>query len=761
MATLLKNMVRSGDPMPQPGTAVVNVEPVAPAPGDNEYDAEGRRSRDATASHIFEQHIKGLRARRNRDLISEKLLLHVDGSGDNQWADIFENAQVTIPRYVSEYRKTENLLRQVVDHAVANHTTMPLRYFVDSSPDRKARETALVDMVWANYLAEVQDFRGVFTEALYQAMSMGFCPTHGYWRDDAAQDWFESFYADAGAEQLMQLIGRGPGMIDVFAGNPWDTVFAKAARRGSTGWVSYGRLMDGTLFRSFFNHIPEAANLTGSTRIPSAAEFQRIARDWQMQGLSVHGSPVIENAPDDTQDLVAVIAREIAPGYAPDFPDGRLQIIAVPGNVDTRRGIGNASQAVLVADQKLPGGDYSWENFYSDHRGTDIHGKPWVEALDEAQVDLNIALSKRWEYINKMLNAPIITPGGAIGEDMADLGGYNMIEVEPTLANWRPGVMQWPEGLVNALSAEIEDKRRSIYTGGGYQASSRGEAPGSRTAYRAILALQQADNTIHGPVNERYRRSACNFMGRCHSQMRRYADAPWLVTIVGDEYSYLVDPFIDRTRLSDKPPRYKLVNAFGASPELRAQEVLELMQTRGADGQPFLRTDEARKQYPNTTIFDDNGDPKAVMRRRAKTVAKAFENEARQYREATGLQDGQLNSPNVQQAAMAIFQKMEVMYPRLRDDDLEAHLASYSEVIQDETADPIARLSLMQRQALYFQWQAQWAANAARNQQQAQPQPAPGAPERRGGSLNERNVAAEAQRGGSQSEGMMVSSTAR
>jgi hypothetical protein len=686
---------------------------VAPLPEQNEVDAVGRRSAADIARDVVRSHRAGLAARRERDLISEKLLLHVDGSGDLQWADILFGDRVEIPRIVSEYRKTENLLRLVVDNAVAHHTTMPLRYYADSLPDRRARDRATIDTVWMNHVVNQQDLNGLFAEALYMAMAAGFCPVHAYWRDDPVHQ-HEPIHP--GMEPtpegiLQQVFNPPPGMIDCWLGSPFDTVFDRGAKRGSVHWASYGRVLPARLVRRAFAHIPEAAGLEGSTRIPSAASFQRIAREWRWEGLAAHGTPIVSyrRQTEENEELLILVCREILPGIDADYPEGRLQLVAVPGAVDLRRGE-TGSNGVLLADQPLPAGVFSWVNFYSHHRADDVHGKPWVEDIDLLQVDLNIALSKRWEVIHRMVEAPIVAPGGALTEDMADVGGYNLLEVEPSLGNWRPRVMEWPTQVLAALNLEVEDRRKAIFQGGGYQAASRGEAPGSRIAYRAIVALQQADNTIHGPVNQRFRRSACDFARICWHQMKAYGDIPWLVGITGDEYAHLVEPYIDNTKLSDTPPRYKLVNAFGPSPELRAQEVLELMATQGADGEPFLRTEEARRQYPNSTIFDDQGDPRAVQRRRAKTVASAFHTLAARLREQTGYAGSDLADPQLQQLAQQLFLAMESQYPRLRDDDLMAHLSTLSEITQDESSDPLARLAAMQRQALYYQWQAQMSA---------------------------------------------------
>ena len=728
-------------------TQATEIDPVvSPLLAQNEVDALGVVSGPSLAREIWENHRSGLLSRRELDLICEKLMLHIDGSGDLQWADILHGATVEIPRGLSEFRKTENILRLIVDNAVAHHTTMPLDFFADSHPDQASRDRAAIDTIWINDLAQRQDFNGLFAEAMYFAMATAFTPVHAYWREDVPRDWYEAVAAGEMPDPSMG--GMEPGMIDCWVGNRFGTVFDAGATRSSVRWCSYDRILNGDAVRRHFSHMPGVSAITGSTRLPSAAEFHRAAKKWMNGSLGAHGNPVISHrkgAIQEGEELLTTVCREIAPGADSRWPEGRLQMIAVPGDVDTMSGKGGGGSPVLLADQALPANDFSWTLFYSHHRGSDIHGKPWIEDTDQLQVDLNIAKSKRWEHVLKMAEAPIVAPGGAIEEDMADFGGYNIFEVEPSLASWPPRVMTWPTEVLMAFDKEIAELRQAIYTGGGFQASSRGEAPGSRMAYRAIVALQQADNTIHGPVNQRYRRAACDFARRCWSQFKAYGDIPQLVDLAGEEYAHLVDNYVSKADLSDRPPNFKLVNAFGTSPEMRAQEVLELASTRGADGQPFLTTAEARRQYPNQTIFGPTSDPEIVQKRRAKTIATAFLSKAEMYRQQTGMEERDPTHPWVAQAAQELFAHMEKQYPRLRDDKLDAHLMAYSEVTQNEQADPIARLGIMQRQNLYYEWQADMAARAAGHQPQQKQEAPGGARPRKPGEMEPGAIAAERQ----------------
>ena len=715
--------------MSDPGTVV------SPQASRNQVDAVGQRSAQEIARRIAQSHKAGLAARRERDLTGEMLLLHIDGAGDGQWSSIYKGQRVEIPRLVSEYRKSENLLRLIVDNAVAHHTTMPLKYFADSTPDRKSRDRALIDMLFANHLSDQQDFNGLFADALYMAMATGFCPVHRYWRE-GTQD---------GYEPISTVANPVPGQIDCWVGNPFDTVFDVGAKRGSAIRCSYGRILPADMVRKAFDHVPEARGLEGSKRLSSAAVFQQIAKSWRLEGLGVHGSAVLQDRKgrESDEELIEVVCAETLPGVDADWPEGRLQIVALPGNADFRRGEGMASRAVLLADQPLPAADFSWTLFYSHHRSDDIHGKPWVEDSDSLQVDLNIALSKRWEYLNRSIEAPIVAPGGAVSEDMLDLGGYNLMEIEPSLASWRPRAMEWPAWVLQGLEKEIADKRQAIFTGGGYQASSRGEAAGSRMAYRSIVALQQADSSIHGPVNVRFKRSACDFMLGCWRQMKRYGDVPWRVKVAGDEYSYLVEPYVDASKLSDSEPSFKLVNAFGPSPEMMAQEAMEMVQARGADGEALLSTENFRRVYPNPMMFGGESFPKAVQKRRAKTIAAALGHMATELREQNGFTEQNIAHPWVKQAGMQVFQQSEQQYPRMQDDDLMASIAAMSEITQDETADPIARIAAGLRQEQNFKWQLMQSQQGQAPQGNA-PQGAPQAGASTPTTIDPRGIAAQA-----------------
>ena len=95
----------------------------APSQQDNHADMEGINPQKL-AQEIADFHKNGLERKRFHDLTAEKYLIHIDGEGDNQWADIYNGERIQIPHNLSGIpRAQNNLLRPLVDNMVAYHST--------------------------------------------------------------------------------------------------------------------------------------------------------------------------------------------------------------------------------------------------------------------------------------------------------------------------------------------------------------------------------------------------------------------------------------------------------------------------------------------------------------------------------------------------------------------------------------------------------------------------------------------------------------
>lgn len=604
-----------------------------------------------------------------------------------------------------------------MDNAVAYHTTMPFRFQADSAADRSSREKARMDTILANYIAQTQRLNAVFAEALYMAMAYGSCPVHAYWRDDLTFDPYEPIYA---ANSGMQGMRRG--IIDAFAGDPFDTVYNPGAKRNSVQWMSYGRVLPAEMVRKQFEQVLASlgVSLEGSTRLPSASRFQRTVRRWRDEALATHGSAGVDGGRDAGEELIALVCREVAPGVESDYPDGRLTVVAMQGasSTDPQDAARNrAGDAVLLHDGPLPAGRISAVRLYSHQRFDDVLGKPFVGDLDDQQVDLNQYLSLRKEKIRRLTRAPFLAPDGleidgAVYDDdvIMEFSGQSAIA---------PQFLRIPTEDINALNQAIADKREAMFRLGGYQAASRGESKSGDAAAK-VVALARADDTIHGPVNQRFQETVCDFMQLCWALFKTYADVPWVIDIAGDEYGDIAEPYLDSSRVSDRPPAYRLVSGFGATPETRAQALLNLVVATGADGQPLMRTSTFKKAYPDPTLFADEADPKAMLERRAMRINEKIRKLTAQFRKENGLQPDQPLPPQwALMAGQQVFQKLQSDTPLLRDDNPQIHVTSLSEITQDESEDPIAREAAKLRQGLYYDWMAQIVAqqNAQRQQQ--------------------------------------------
>ena len=147
-----------------------------PAQSDTEADSANLNPR-VGAQDVAEFHKDGLETRRFHDLTAEKYLIHIDGEGDNQWADLYNGERIQIPHNLSGIpRAQNNLLRPIVDNMVAYHSTMPFRYVVETRPDRESRESGAIDQAFANYIAKEQNLNSLFAEAMYMAAAYGSCP---------------------------------------------------------------------------------------------------------------------------------------------------------------------------------------------------------------------------------------------------------------------------------------------------------------------------------------------------------------------------------------------------------------------------------------------------------------------------------------------------------------------------------------------------------------------------------------------------------
>jgi len=215
-----------------------------------------------------------------------------------------------------------------MENMVAYHTAIPFRVVAGHAPGRKARDRARADTLLGNHIAVTNDLNGTTAEAMYIAGVYGSCPVHATWREDISGNQYHPIWNPDGQ-------GVRDGYVDLWVGDPWSTVYDDGATRNSIHRASYGRTIPTALLRNAFGGVPWIADITGRTDLPSASRFQRIVRRWQYLNDYLSGSAVVNQSGNKNDEMTAILCDELAPGMDPNWPEGRLVIVALDKSATT------------------------------------------------------------------------------------------------------------------------------------------------------------------------------------------------------------------------------------------------------------------------------------------------------------------------------------------------------------------------------------------------------------------------------------------
>lgn len=692
-------------------------DPSFPSADPNRAEnASDPRERSRLAREVADTHKRGLEARARTDLTREKYLIHIDGEGDGQWADIVYGSQVGVPLNISGgLRLQYNLLRPLVDNWVAYHTAQEFQVVANPRPSAKSRDQSRIDTIWANDLIRRQSMNSVLSEALFFAAAFGSCPVHVAWRDDMSLDLYEPFYDPRPPEESKMALR--PGRIDIWPGDPWATAYNPGAKRGSFHWVTCDRVLPAQIVRDTFAHLPGIENVTGRDGAVSASRFQRVMNRWGMS-QGAHGTAAVTSSMNG-EELVATVWREVLPGYDSRYPKGRLQVVALVGTDDAGPGASNVGgEAFLLHDGVLPGGMSSVVPVMGGFRGDDVLGKPYVADLDDLQVILNQYVTLEAEFLRRFARPPLIITAGGLVDDTVTTEDDAILET--TEPQFRPEFLYPPAQGANVYDRAIERTMDQMFRLGGWQAASRGESKSGDPAAK-VVALMEADDTVFAPVNRALRQSVVRVLQTGHRLAKRYMTLPYMLQhVVGEDLAYLAEPYIKASDLSDDPPEYTVVSGYGATPEAKTKQLMGYVTTKGSDGRPLMDTEEFWRLNPDQSIRPPEITAKHQVEARALWIIKAITQVAADLREQFG--------PQADQFAEQAHQILMRDFPPRRDDPPQLHVRTLSQVTQDESADPIARQLATARQSIYFDILAGQAAQQAGPPQkpgepQSQPQP--------------------------------------
>ena len=691
-----------------------------PDPAANQMP--GIVSSQSVADAVRDFHHNGLRSARHLNLTAEKYLMHVDGEGGAQWYDLYHGQRLKIPAPLSGAPRVQNnQLRPILDNYVAHLTTQPYRFVVENQQDRKSRESSIIDQALINSAVRTQKWNSLWTEAKYLAACAGFCPMHAAWRTDNASDPYEAVLAQN--SEGMPFIGPRPGGVDGWVGNPFDHVFDSGARRNSIHRQTYGRVLPAQMVRDAFG-LPD---LEGGDRLPCASTWQRVGQKWTQASGMVHGSSILSTGPGH-DELIGLIYEEIPPGVDVMLPNGSLTIIALRGLSSTQReeSRGGVGSPVLLWQGDLPAGVFSSVNVYSQQRGDDVRSKPFIADLSDDQIQLNQLESMVNEYLRRSSKPPLAS-SGRVNVETLNYKGDTVLEVEPL----GPGAvelayLEYPGRHIGLLQNKIGRVLEGMYRKGGWQASSRGEAGGE--SGKAIIALQQADDSIFGPATQQTRSELEAYASLHWHIFKTFGDVPTLLDVVGDEAAHLTKGYVDRTMMSLRPPVFTLVTGFGTSTEAKAQQLLNLFSMVDSNGEQVIDTRTLKKLWPDPSLFRESSDPQDIRERRARVINASIRDAAQVTREMYPEIGYTLSDPALQQMAQFLAGEIEDMHPMMMDDDPQHHINVLSAATQEETEDPLVRQVARLRQMQYWDWLA--GKQSDRDTREARKGTPPGSPQR-------------------------------
>ena len=704
------------------------------------------------AREVAEQHRKGKERRRFRDLTAEKYLIHVDGEGDAQWADVLDGSRIKIPVAIGgSIRRQENLLRPMLQNMVSFHTAIPFRALAIASADRKARARARIDTALANHTIQHQGYNPLFSEALNFAGVYGHCLVHQVWRNDLTIDPYAPLYLNLDAQDPLSGVIRR-GFVDAWVGDPWDTVYAEGSTRRSVHSYTYGRSLPTAMVKRVFAHVPGIEALGGNTNLPNSARFQRIVRSWSNLGGPSHGTSAINGGDRGGEEITAILCREVAPGVEADWPRGRLTIVALDGTASTDDGMGGNrfGNAIKLHDGPLPGGRFSATRVYALPWFDDVLGKAYVADLDDLQVRLNQLISLREERIRRFSRPPLLAQAGTLEDDTLTTIDDAIIYYSGEMPRFLEGAMFDP-----GTEAAIRDTKDAMFRIGGWQAASRGEANAADAAAK-VVALARADDSIFGPANRDIQGAICEALQVAHALHREFMTVPMLLEVAGSDIGHLAEPWIEAKDLSPEPPQYVLTQGY-ASPEARAQQLLSLVGQVGADGQPLMSTEQFWESFPEPSLRPLASEANRIRRTRPHAINSMIESAVRVFRENAGDIGPEATEPAAQMVHQTLGMDPATAndYRLLRTDDPQTHIDALDELVADASADPIVRRAAELRQDLYWQWMAQMAM-----QQQAMTQQAGAQQAQPGGQEQQAQPTAQGfqpQAGGTPTSNMMAS----
>lgn len=624
------------------------------------------------------------------------LLVHLDGTGEGQWAVLLEGASyISIPwAFGSRARTQINLLQPITANMIKHHTAIPYRAVVELSGPRKKRRKLKAAQAYGNHVIADQRLNSVIAEALWMGAPYGHCPVHFQWRTDISHDPYQPLYlqGDEAAEYSQKM---RKGFVDAYCGDPWNTVYNEGATRNSVHRMCYARSVPLKLLQAAYPNVPGIMALKGRTDLPSVSRFQQAGRRAMMQaGTGKTGSHVLDGGRSGGEEIVVILCDELAPGIDPQWPTGRLSVVALDG-VATVDDNATTKMPLHLHTGALPAGRFSAIRIYPTDSFDDVHGRPWLANLDDLQRDLNQLATLQRERIRRFARTQLLAQTNSLEDD-------TLLTVDDAIIYYtgdKPTFLTPPPGEVGFISQDMMNTMEAMFRIGGWQASSRGEGKAG-DAHAKVVALAAMDDSIFSSANRMLQDDVCQGLTLATALAKENLVVPTPLKGSGIDLGYRGE--ITSFDLPDDAVTFALTQG-SASPEARLQQNMNMVTTLGGDGAPLMTTEQFHESNPDPSLRPVMSEVSRQRRLRPIEVADTIEDLADGFIEQNGEPSPETLDGIAQWLNHALWQELPVE----DGDDPQLNIDALDELILDTSVHKLARAVARLRRDGIAQWQAQ------------------------------------------------------
>lgn len=323
-------------------------------------------------------------------------------------------------------------------------------------------------------------------------------------------------------------------------------------------WVIQAKVRPLAYFRS---HYPERGALVKEESAwLLSAQYENRIQSMNNTTSTVGANPVLRNS-----------AIEIAYYEAPsnERPRGRM---CITGN------------GVLLEDKELPCGKIPFVKFDDVKVAGKFFSEAIITHMRSPQDQYNRTISRRAEWVNKLLAGKYISPRGAGLAQEALNDTTEVLEYDPTPGGSKPEAMQIPQ-IPQYAYVEEERLDNILNEIPGISEVSQGNLPSASIPAIGMQFLEEMDQTRIGVETEQHEHAWAEIGSLILSYVGEYYKTPRMLKLGGQGLQYLVKEFAGADLKGNYDVRVVRGSTLPGSKAVRRQEVMNAFQS-GVLGDP-------------------------------------------------------------------------------------------------------------------------------------------------------------------------------